>query len=121
MQKRVILSVAGALLLAGALSACGGQSATSTDNGAQPQATLATVSNGEAGGEGGVEAALVTYADAAQGFAIGLTSHGIGTARALQVSEAAGAFSALAMGLNGLATSLLAPLLVHWLQAWLWG
>jgi predicted murein hydrolase (TIGR00659 family) len=56
---------------------------------------------------------------AAQGFAIGLTSHGIGTARALQVSEAAGAFSALAMGLNGLATSLLAPLLVHWLQTWL--
>jgi len=70
MQKRVIFSVAGALLLAGALSACGGQSA-STTNGAQPQATLATVSNGEAGGEGGVEAALVTYADAAQGFAIG--------------------------------------------------
>lgn len=58
---------------------------------------------------------------AAQGFAIGLASHGIGTARALQVSEAAGAFSALAMGLNGLATSLLAPLLVHWLQRWLWG
>ncbi len=70
MQKRVIFSVAGALLLAGALSACGGQSA-STTNGAQPQATLATVSNGEAGGEGGVEAALVTYADATQGFAIG--------------------------------------------------
>ena len=67
----MILSVAGALLLADALSACGGQSATSTDNGAQPQATLVTASNGEAGGEGGVEAALVTYADAAQGFAIG--------------------------------------------------
>lgn len=71
MQKRAIFSVAGALLLAGALSACGGQGATSTDSGAQPQATLVTVSNGEAGGEGGVEAALVTYADAAQGFAIG--------------------------------------------------
>jgi len=49
----------------------------------------------------------------AQGFALGLASHGIGTARALQVSELAGAFSALAMGLNGLATSLLAPLLMH--------
>jgi putative effector of murein hydrolase len=56
----------------------------------------------------------------AQGFAIGLASHGIGTARALQVSEVAGAFSALAMGLNGLATSLLAPLLMHLLQQWLW-
>jgi len=55
-----------------------------------------------------------------QGFAIGLTSHGIGTARALQMSEAAGAFSALAMGLNGLATSLLAPLLMHWLRQWFW-
>ena len=56
----------------------------------------------------------------AQGFALGLTSHGIGTARALQVGEVAGAFSALAMGLNGLATSLLAPLLVHLLGQWLW-
>lgn len=56
----------------------------------------------------------------AQGFALGLTSHGIGTARALQVSEVAGAFSALAMGLNGLATSLLAPLVVHLLGQWLW-
>jgi hypothetical protein len=35
-------------------------------------ATLPSVSNGETGGEtGGVEAALVTYSDAAQGFAIG--------------------------------------------------
>ena len=71
MQKRAVFSFVGALLLAGALSACSGQSAASTPGGAQPQATLVTVSNGEAGGEGGVEAALVTYADAAQGFAIG--------------------------------------------------
>jgi predicted murein hydrolase (TIGR00659 family) len=56
----------------------------------------------------------------AQGFALGLASHGIGTARALQVSEVAGAFSALAMGLNGLATSLLAPLVMHLLRQWLW-
>lgn len=55
-----------------------------------------------------------------QGFALGLASHGIGTARALQVSEIAGAFSALAMGLNGLATSVLAPLLLHLLAQWLW-
>ena len=56
----------------------------------------------------------------AQGFALGLASHGIGTARALQVSEVAGAFSALAMGLNGLATSLLVPLLAHLLWQWFW-
>jgi predicted murein hydrolase (TIGR00659 family) len=47
----------------------------------------------------------------AMGFAIGVASHGIGTARALQISEVAGAFSGLAMGLNGLATALLLPLL----------
>lgn len=53
--------------------------------------------------------------DAIKGFAIGLTSHGIGTARAFQISELAGAFSGLAMGLNGLLTALLVPALVYWL------
>ena len=38
-------------------------------------------------------------------------SHGIGTARALQVNELAGAFSGLAMGLNALATAIPLPLL----------
>lgn len=49
---------------------------------------------------------------AARGFAAGLAAHGIGTARALQVNEKAGAHAALAMGLNGLVTALLAPLLL---------
>ena len=49
---------------------------------------------------------------AVRGFAIGIASHGIGTARAFQVSEQAGAFAALAMGLNGLLTAVLVPLLV---------
>jgi predicted murein hydrolase (TIGR00659 family) len=53
---------------------------------------------------------------AVRGFAVGLAAHGIGTARAFQVSETAGAFSGLAMGLNGLATAFLFPLLVQ-----LWG
>ncbi|WP_346894746.1 LrgB family protein [uncultured Roseibium sp.] len=52
---------------------------------------------------------------AARGLAIGTASHGIGTARALQVSEVAGAFSGLAMGLNALATAVLLPLLWNWL------
>jgi len=47
---------------------------------------------------------------AARGLAIGTASHGIGTARAMQINETAGAFSGLAMGLNALATSILLPL-----------
>jgi predicted murein hydrolase (TIGR00659 family) len=49
---------------------------------------------------------------AIRGFAVGVAAHGIGTARAFQVSETAGAFAALAMGLNGLATALLLPLII---------
>lgn len=49
-----------------------------------------------------------------RGFAVGLAAHGIGTARAFQVSEEAGAFAGLAMGLNGLATAALFPVVV-WL------
>lgn len=45
---------------------------------------------------------------AARGFAAGVASHGIGTARAFQVSETAGAFAGIAMGLNAALTSLLA-------------
>jgi predicted murein hydrolase (TIGR00659 family) len=47
----------------------------------------------------------------ARGLALGTASHGIGTARALSVSAEAGAFAALAMGLNALGTALLLPLL----------
>jgi len=47
----------------------------------------------------------------ARGLAIGTTSHGIGTARALTVNDTAGAFAGLAMGLNALATALLLPIL----------
>jgi len=57
--------------------------------------------------------------EAATGFALGLASHGIGTARAFQLGETAGAFAALAMGLNGLFTAAtlpwLLPLLEHWI------
>ncbi|MBK3736785.1 LrgB family protein [Azospirillum brasilense] len=47
----------------------------------------------------------------ARGFGLGVAAHGIGTARALQVNEVAGAFAGLGMGLNGLATAILLPLL----------
>jgi len=51
---------------------------------------------------------------AVRGFSLGLTAHAIGVWRALQHSETAGAFSALAMALNGVVTALLVPLL-FWL------
>lgn len=44
---------------------------------------------------------------AARGFAVGIASHGIGTARAFQVSDTAGAFAGIAMALNGAFTALL--------------
>lgn len=50
---------------------------------------------------------------AARGFAVGITAHGIGTARALQVSEKAGAYAALGMGLNGVMMAVLVPLLLY--------
>jgi len=53
---------------------------------------------------------------AVRGFAVGIAAHGIGTARAFQVSETMGAFAGLGMGLNGMATAFLFPVLVS-----LWG
>ncbi|MBP2294889.1 LrgB family protein [Azospirillum rugosum] len=49
----------------------------------------------------------------ARGFGMGVAAHGIGTARALQVNEVAGAFAGLGMGLNALATAILLPVLYH--------
>ncbi len=45
----------------------------------------------------------------ARGFAVGTAAHGIGTARAFQVNETAGAFAGIGMGLNALLTALIAP------------
>lgn len=49
----------------------------------------------------------------ARGFGIGLASHGIGTARAFQESEAAGTAAGLAMGLNAVLTALLVPVVLR--------
>src|SRR5262245_44630732 len=46
-----------------------------------------------------------------RGLAMGTTSHGIGTARILQDSEEAGAYSSLAMGLTALIMAMTLPLL----------
>ena len=52
----------------------------------------------------------------ARGFAMGLSSHGIATARAFQENEIAGTFAALAMALNGIATTVLVPILIKFLD-----
>ncbi|MDO5706373.1 MAG: LrgB family protein [Paracoccus sp. (in: a-proteobacteria)] len=49
----------------------------------------------------------------ARGFALGVAAHGIGTARAFQVNETAGAFSGIGMGLNAVLTAIIAPLALH--------
>ncbi len=56
---------------------------------------------------------LTNYA--ARGFAAGLASHGIGTARAFTVDPVAGTFSGIAMGLNAVATAILAPAVLRFL------
>ena len=48
----------------------------------------------------------------ARGFAVGVAAHGIGTARAFQVNETAGAFAGIGMGLNALLTAIIAPLVL---------
>jgi len=51
----------------------------------------------------------------ARGFAMGTAAHGIGAARALQVNADAGAWAALALGLQVVTASLLIPLAARWL------
>jgi putative effector of murein hydrolase len=48
---------------------------------------------------------------------VGLTAHALGTARALQHDETTGAFAALGMALNGVATALLVPALLFLFRA----
>lgn len=51
----------------------------------------------------------------AVGAAMGSASHGIGTARAIEEGAVQGAVSGLCMGLMGVATAVVAPLLMLWL------
>jgi predicted murein hydrolase (TIGR00659 family) len=50
----------------------------------------------------------------ARGLAVGAASHGIGTARALQLHPVAGAFAGLGMGLNAVGAAVLVPVIL-WL------
>jgi len=49
----------------------------------------------------------------ARGFALGVASHGIATARAFCESEVAGSFASLGMALNAMLTALLVPPIVR--------
>jgi predicted murein hydrolase (TIGR00659 family) len=57
--------------------------------------------------------ALGIHDKQARGFAVGLAAHGIGTARAFQVSDVSGAFAGIAMALNGVITAVLVPVLAR--------
>ena len=52
--------------------------------------------------------------DRARGLALGVSSHGIGTARAFQINDLAGSFSALAMGLMALISAFALPFALRW-------
>jgi predicted murein hydrolase (TIGR00659 family) len=52
----------------------------------------------------------------ARGLAAGTAGHGIATARILVISETAGAFGGLAIGLNGVITAVLVPLLATFIR-----
>jgi putative effector of murein hydrolase len=61
---------------------------------------------------GGPVMRLVRVADMrAHGLAGGTAGHGLATARLLLLHETAGAFGGLAIGLNGVVTAILVPLL----------
>ena len=51
----------------------------------------------------------------ARGFALGAASHGIGTARAIELGAVEGAMSGLAMALTGFGTALLLPIVEKYL------
>lgn len=63
--------------------------------------------------------ALRIHEPAVRGFALGTIAHGIGTARAFQESEEAGAFAGLAMGLSALLNALVLPSLAGAMLGWL--
>ncbi len=51
--------------------------------------------------------------DAVKGLTLGIFAHGIGTAKAIQISERAGAFASLALGVNGVLTAIILSLVLQ--------
>ena len=52
--------------------------------------------------------------DRVRGLTLGIVAHAIGTSRAFEFSERAGAFSSLALGLTGLFTAMALPMIWPW-------
>ncbi len=51
----------------------------------------------------------------AQGIAIGTASHALGTTKAMEMGEIQGAMSSLSIGVAGLFTAIIAPIIVGWI------
>jgi putative effector of murein hydrolase len=81
--------------------------------GAPPLTAVLVIATGILGAV--VVTPLMNALYAARGFAVGLASHGIGTARAFAVDPVAGVFAGLAMGLNAVVTPALIPAILPWL------
>ncbi|MBE9029997.1 LrgB family protein [filamentous cyanobacterium LEGE 11480] len=80
--------------------------------GGLPSLTAAlVVTTGIIGALGGTQllSLLRINDDSIRGIAMGLTAHGIGTARAFQISSEMGAFAGLAMALSALITAVMLP------------
>ncbi len=85
--------------------------------GLPPLAAALVIVTGMAGAVGGPPLlnAMGIRDPVARGLALGVASHGIGTARAYEEGEEVGAVSSVAMALNGAFTAVLLPLLVPWI------
>lgn len=56
---------------------------------------------------------LRVHDERVQGFTLGLIAHGIGTARAFEISTRAGAYASLGLCLTGTLTAVVLPVLLH--------
>lgn len=84
--------------------------------GIQPITAVVVIATGILGGIAGPFILNITgiHNKIARGLAFGASAHGIGTARAIEIGAVEGAISGLTIGLMGVATALLIPL-VRWL------
>jgi len=90
---------------------------TATSIGAYPQLAAVFVSiTGIIGAlcAGRLFAMAGIQSEQAQGLALGTSSHAIGTVKALQISDKSGAYSSMALCINGILTSIILPLLMWW-------
>ena len=52
----------------------------------------------------------------AKGIAIGTSAHALGTSKALEMGEVEGAMSSLSIGISGVMTVIIVPLLVNFIK-----